>query len=116
MDKRIGKITDTFLGIEDHGMLTAVLTVDYGGVVQGIGGYVLDKYTGNDRCGTAYGMEVVARILRACGVSSWEKVKGRTIFVLEEDRKVIGIENLPTENGTTFIFADLYKEMYPDVL
>lgn len=125
--KDIAKITSTMLGVEDHGILTVWMTVSYGGSSgQGIGGYCLDepthdvdgKFTG--RVGTTYGMEFVARIMRACGVDKWEDLKGRTIYVLQnipEGRStlgtsaVVGIENLPTERGERFVFADLAAEM-----
>lgn len=138
MRKNIAKITDTFLGRESHGILTCYLTVDYGGSGQMIGGYGLDEPTwGTDdgfvvgdrpddptakfagRRGRAYGMEFVHRIIKACGVDSWEQIKGRTIYVLDDlpedgstvgSGKVIGIENLPTEPGERFIFDDLHIE------
>lgn len=125
MRKDIAKITDTMLGTESHGIFTCYLTVDYGGSGQSVGGYSLDtpiqdengKHAG--RIGTGYGMEFIIRVMRACGVSKWEDVKGRTIFVLQDlepdalalgTAKVLGIENLPTEKGEQFIFADLAKE------
>lgn len=122
----IAKITSTMLGVEDHGILTCHLIVDYGGGGQSIGGYALDTPTHDEngrfsgRVGTAYGMEFVARVMRACGVDKWEDVKGRTIFVLQDladgepswgTSKVVGIENLPTERGERFIFAELHSEM-----
>jgi hypothetical protein len=114
--KKIAKIESTTLGVEDHGIFTAFLNVTYGGAGQGVGGYCLDRYDkeAKKRVGTAYGCEFIARLIRACGVDSWEKVKGRTIFVLHENNehgKVIGIENLPTEKGNRFIFADLFEEL-----
>jgi hypothetical protein len=120
----VAKITDTFLGWEDHGRLTVVLTVDYGGSAQGVGGYALDEPLFEDgrfvrRVGTAYGMEFVAQVMRACGVDRWEAVKGRTVYVLQDldegdlswgTSKVLGIEPLPTERGVPFIFDDLVED------
>lgn len=119
--QRIAKIASTSLGVEDHGVLTAYLTVDYGGAVQAIGGYGLDRYDAEQkrRVGTAYGCEFIARVIRACGVAKWEDVAGRTIYVLQDlpegtsvlgTAKVVGIENLPTEPGERFVFADLADE------
>ncbi len=118
--KRIAKITQTMLGYEYHGIFTAQVFVDYGGSGQGIGGYCLDEPVRDDagdhigRRGTAYGMEWIARFMRACGVDSWEKVKGRTILVITEDdswnARVLGVENLPTEPGERFIYSDLRVE------
>lgn len=118
MHKEIAKITSTALGYEDHGILSSMLFVDYGGgTCQGIGGYSLDEPTHDadgkflGRRGSAYGCEFIARTLKACGVDSWEKIKGRTIYVLKEDdrwgAKVLGIAPLPTEPGEPFMFADL---------
>lgn len=121
MRKDIAKITSTMLGYEGHGILTVNLQVDYGGSTQGIGGYALDRYRKGDafagsRVGTAYGMEFIIRTMRACGVEKWEDVKGRTIFVLQDlpegssalgTSAVVGIENLPTEKGERFLFADI---------
>lgn len=117
MKEQIAKITSTMLGYEDHGILTAMLGVDYGTSAQGIGGYCLDESRRDEndsfvgRFGTAFGMEWVRRTLKACGVDSWEKVKGRTILVFKEDdgwnAKVLGFGPLPTEPGEPFMFDDL---------
>ena len=64
---------------------------------QGVGGYNLSQE------GTVH----VERILDACGVRSWEQLVGRTIYVLtDENARVVGIENLPTEKGKAFLFAE----------
>lgn len=120
--KQIGKITRTSLGYEDHGILTAYITFDFGGSGQSFGGYGLDEplwehpdANGLDRGeflgrrGVAWGMEFVARVIKACGVDSWEKLPGRTVFVLREKEygPIVGIEPLPTEQGKRFLVADL---------
>lgn len=101
--REIAKIERTHLGLEDHGILTGMLHVTYGGSAQGVGGYDL-------RTGSAAAV-FIERTLRACGVRTWEALKGRTIYVLtDESRRVVGIENLPTEPGERFLFADIYAE------
>lgn len=116
--ERIAKIESTFLGRQDHGIMTATLQVSYGGTGQGVGGFALDapptegaREAGRRRVGTAYGMEWVVRCMDACGVDSWEKIKGRTIMVLFADdswgAQPIGIAPLPTEPGKPFLFASL---------
>jgi len=119
--EKIAKIESTMLGREDHGIWTLMLQVTYGGSGQGIGGYSLDEPLRDEndkfirRAGTAYGMEWIIQVTQACGVDSWEKVKGRTILVYFEDEsffsKPIGIGPLPTEPGKKFIFADLRSEL-----
>lgn len=97
--RTIAKIERTHLGSEDHGILTGYLFVTYGGGSQGVGGYAIEDVAG------AY----IAQTLSACGVDSWEKLKGRTIYVLtDETRRVVGIEPLPTEPGRPFMFSDLF--------
>lgn len=103
------------LGYEDHGTMTVYLTVDYGGACQGIGGYCLDSYDrkADRRAGTRMGLEFIMGVLKACGVESWERVQGRTIFVIVEDNswnaKVIGLAPLPTERGEEFLFEPWAK-------
>lgn len=111
VEKKIAKVTGTFLGWEDHGMFTCSLTLDYGHSGQGAGFYQLSTYDpATDRqVGTAEGLEFVIRLLRACGVSSWERLVGRTVFAHATSGKVLGIEPLPTEPGEAFFFDDLWE-------
>lgn len=96
--REIAKIKKTFLGYEDHGVLTAFLHVDYGGAQQAIGGYQLDCPSG---------AVWIARVLKACGVASWEQLPGRTIYVRRDTNgRVLGIGPLPTEPGEVFDFAE----------
>jgi hypothetical protein len=117
--EQIAKIRSVTLGWEDHGILTCLVDLDYGGSGQGIGAYALDeprkdgegKHIG--RFGTAFGMEWICRLMRAAGVDSFDKVQGRTVLaLLDGDRygRVVGLKPLPTEPGEPFIFADLCLE------
>ena len=79
------KITSTFLGREDHGIMTFFLNVEMDGAVCGIGGYALDQYDSETKkriCST-HSMEIVALILDVVGVDSWEKLPGKYIRVEE---------------------------------
>ncbi len=80
-EEKNAKITSTMLGIEDHGILTFMLHLDYGGGGQGAGGYALDasiykngKFVG--RQGTAGGMDIILRILELLDVNMWEDLPG----------------------------------------
>lgn len=117
--EQIAKIRRVFLGTEDHGIFTCSLDLDYGSSGQGAGGYGLDeprkdgegKHIG--RFGTAYGMEWIMRLMRACGVNDWSKVEGRTVIALRDEGyhgRVRGIKPLPTENGEPFLFDELALE------
>ena len=77
-------IEDTMLGIEDHGIATFFLYLDYGDSShQGYGGYGLDEYSEKDkkRHGHAYGMEAIIRVLETVGVCKWEDLRGKYIRV-----------------------------------
>jgi hypothetical protein len=80
-------ITGTMLGYEDHGILSAMIYLDYGGSGQGFGGYVLDSaspmpHTASSRredslaCGL-----LIRRVLQVVGVSKWEDLKGKSVRV-----------------------------------
>ena len=109
------KIKTAFLGWEDHGIFTVILDVDYGGSGQGIGCHSLDKPWDNGtithRIGTAYGLNYIMAVMKACGVQDWNKLPGRTIYVLKADdsyqSNVLGIKPLPFEKGEAFFFDNL---------
>lgn len=117
--EQIAKIERTFLGYESHGIFTVTLTLDYGGSGQGAGMACLDApVKDNDgkflhRTGTKQGHDYIIGIIRACGVDSWEQIKGRTVIALREHGyhgKVVGLKPLPTEPGKTFMFADAFPD------
>jgi len=76
------RIRSTTLGVEDHGIFTAWLHLDYGdSCSQGFGGFALDgkpreRKIGSERPGTAYGCEYILRVLRTLEAPSWEKLPG----------------------------------------
>lgn len=120
MHEKIARIESTMLGIEDHGIMTAMLHVSYGGSGQGIGGYAFDQYeeeTGK-RAGTAFGTEWIMNVLRVAHVDEWEKLKGKYIIILNEDldynSKVLGIKSLPPDGDEIFIFKNLVKKHFPN--
>jgi hypothetical protein len=82
------KITSTMLGVEDHGILTCFLYLDYGGTCQGFGGYGMDAYDGKRRVGVAYGMEFIAEVLRTVGVGKWEDLPGKHVRAVANHSKV----------------------------
>lgn len=96
---RNAKITGTMLGYEDHGILTCMVSLDYGGSAQGFGGYGLDTpekkggkpYT---RRGTAYGMEFIRQILETVGAQTWEGLIGKFVRVEAEFTKIHRIGNI----------------------
>lgn len=91
------KITSTMLGIEDHGVLTVYLTLDYGGAGQGFGGHVLDgpyDEATKRRADSAAFALYVRRVMEVVGVNSWEALKGQFCRVRQSHSKVHAIGNL----------------------
>lgn len=117
--RQIAKVRSVSLGWEDHGILTCFVHLDFGGSGEGFGGYAMDELVreGSEvkgRRGTAFGMQFVERVMRACGVDDWSKVAGRTVICLRDgdewSGRIVGIAPLPTEPGEPFIIADLLAE------
>jgi hypothetical protein len=118
LTEKIAKVRSTQLGYEDHGIFTAYIELDFGGSGQSAGGYMLDFYNQEEkrREGRKEGVEFIAGVLAACGVRTWEEVKGRTIIALVEGEwggKIVGFKPLPTEKGKEFLFADVFPPPVP---
>ena len=80
MNKQLAKITKAGLEIKERGILTFWIHVEYEeGCCQGIGGIVLDSYdkAKGMRVGTAYGCEMIRRILTALNVNDFSEMKGK---------------------------------------
>lgn len=114
LHREIAKIRSASLGFEDHGVLTTMIQLDYGCLSQTIGTYCLSSVDEPDKPAVAIprAMDFIIRVLRACGVDRWEQLPGRTIFTLWSGDHMplntmpVGIENLPTEKGERFLFAE----------
>ena len=92
-ESKNAKIASTMLGIEDHGIMTCMLTLDYGGVSQGFGGYDL-KYG-------PYGVKFLREILETVGVSEWEDLPGKYIRVVSDHGKVHRIGHITEDRWFT---------------
>jgi hypothetical protein len=96
------KIDSTMLGVEDHGIMTCMIGLDYGGSHQGFGGYSFDGPKGRksktgDRIGTAFGCEFIRRVLEVVGVETWEQLKGKHVRVKREggwNGSIVSIGNI----------------------
>lgn len=71
------KIESMSLGYEDHGIMTIMLTLDFGGSMQGFGGYGLDGAEDLQRW--------IKELLRVVGVERWEDLKGKYVRVEKEE-------------------------------
>lgn len=81
MEIKNAKITSTQLGREDHGIMTFMIFVEFGGGGCVIGGYAIDQYdrTTEKRVFAAKGLEAISKILETVGVDRWEKLPGTYI-------------------------------------
>lgn len=125
-DRELGIIYNTMLGFEDHGIMTFYLHFNFGGSGQGFGGYGLDTPKMKDgkficRIGTAFGCEVIRRVLQAVGVDKWEDLKGKEMWVIRKGplqgfaSKIVEIEAPKyREGGGRFNIEELLQEMGDD--
>lgn len=95
IDIRNAIIEDARITSDDHGLLSAWLTLDYGGCGQGFGGYALYLPKSFDH----HKLESVAghfiwRCMEIAGVEEWSKLKGKTIRVRCEHTKVHAIGHI----------------------
>ena len=86
MNKKLAKIRKAGLEIKERGILNFWIFVDYEeGCSQGIGGMALDEYDKEkeERVGTAYGCEMIRRLLLELNVDDFSEMSG------EIDRKSV---------------------------
>jgi hypothetical protein len=122
---KLGEVTSTSLGYEDHGVLTAMLHLSLEGSSGiGVGGYVLDKNVDGQREGTAYGLDHLIRILKTIGVDRWEHLKGQKLIVLFDGEpggstwgsRAVGIASLLKDDVLVFAeHADAWRARQQEV-
>lgn len=116
---QLAKISKASLKIRERGILNFLIHVDYEeGFSQGVGGVALDTYDAKNkkRVGTAYGCEVIRRLLLALDVNDFAEMKGKVIWVIGEGEglnfKPIGIRALAVDNkkSEAVIFKEIFEE------
>lgn len=77
------KIEETFLGREEHGILTCYLYLSGDGFGVGLGGRALDGYAEMEkrRVATQEGFEFIDRIMTVVGVQKWEDLVGKYVRI-----------------------------------
>lgn len=114
----VATVDHTFLGIEDHGIMTANVDFRWGSAGQGTGHYYLDTPVKDAngkflrREGTAYGLDYIMKVLDVFGVYSWEAVTGKKAIILHDSTdaygSIVGIANIDSDK--IFIFKDHAEE------
>ncbi|MGD2065619.1 MAG: hypothetical protein PVI43_00435 [Candidatus Bathyarchaeota archaeon] len=119
MTKQLAKISKAALEIQERGILNFWIHVDYeDGGSQGVGGIALDQWDEEkqSRVGTAYGCEVIRRLLLALNVNDFSEMKGKMIWVIGEGKGLsfepTGIQPLNVDSKSeAVIFSDILAEI-----
>ena len=108
-----GKIRDTMLGIEDHGIMTCWLSLDFSSAGQGFGGYAMDSFSREQkgRIGDGKSIMAIRKILETVGVEKWEDLKGKYVRVKRSTAfgKIDAIGHIVEEKW--FSFEEHYKDV-----
>lgn len=119
MKKQLARITGARLEIKERGILMFYITVNYEeGCSQSVGGLALDNFSKekDTRVGTAYGCEMIRRVLLELDVDDFSEMKDLMIWVYGEGEgfnfSPKGVSRLKVDKGsnTGLIFEDVYKE------
>ena len=70
------------LGIEDHGIMTFFINIDFDGGGQGFGGYALDG--GGGTKGDSRSILCIRKILQTVDVMKWEDLEGKYVRIKKE--------------------------------
>ncbi|MCD6323258.1 MAG: hypothetical protein J7L77_09565 [Clostridiales bacterium] len=119
MEKVLATIDSANLDILDRDILTFWITVTYedSGNSQGIGGFALDEYCNikKRRVGTAYGCEMIIRLLKLFKVNSLHEAIGKSVYILGDGDglrfKPRGIQTLRKDGARELIFTDVANDM-----
>ena len=83
MSTKNARIESTMFGLEDHGIMTFWIHLDYGGSGQGMGG-IATGGTVSRECRSWFFPEFARQLLLATGVDSWDKLPGTPVRVEPE--------------------------------
>lgn len=119
MNKQLAKISSAGLEIKERGILNFWIFVDYEeGCSQVVGGFDLDEYDKEKkgRKGSAYGCEMIRRLLLELCVNDFSEMKGQQVWIYGEGEglsfKPAGISALRTNNKNSkpVIFSEIAAE------
>lgn len=103
-------IKDVRVMIEDHGLLSCYVTLDYGGSCQGFGGYELYnphfRYTSKNNAGLWF-----FRLMETVGVYNLEELQGKAVRAYADNSKVYGIGHIVKDEW--FFPQEEFQALYP---
>jgi hypothetical protein len=100
---------------DDHGLLSAWVSLDYGGSGQGFGGYVLylpKSFKHGGKSQPNFAGHFIWRVMEVAEVSEWSKLKGKTVRVKCEHSRVHSIGHIIKDDW--FCPEDDFGKMYKD--
>lgn len=102
METKNAIITAASITSADHGVLSAWLTLEYGGgSCQGFGGYSLylpKSFKHHKIAGPNYAGHFIWRVMEIAGVESWDKLVGKTIRVQAAHQGVEAIGHIVNDD------------------
>ena len=98
MEEKNAVIKGASLMIEDHGILSSFLTLDYGGSGQGFGGYFLYSPSAWKEQDKGWTGHFIWRVLETVGVEDWSQLKGEVIRVRIESNFAVAIAHPISDN------------------
>ena len=117
MNKQLAIVTKATLEIKERGILNFLVYVDYeNGGGQAVGGIALDSWdeSKKSRIGTAYGCEVIRRLLLLFKVNDFSEMKNKIIYVLGEGEglgfRPKGFKSLSFDGGNRVVFDEILEE------
>lgn len=123
-NKELARIEKALLNIQDKGILTFYIAVNYeNGFCQNVGGITLDDYdkVKEKRVGTAYGCEIIRLILLEFGVNDFSELKNKKCYVYGEGKgfsfNPTGISALKCDNkkSAPVIWSEIFNEFKEEV-
>jgi len=99
METRNAIIKSARITTEDHGLLTVWIDLDYGGVLQGFGGFslYLPKSFTHHKIESAAG-HFIFRVMEIAGVGKWDALPGKAIRVKTDHTSIREIGHIIKED------------------